>query len=612
MFVFRMNKSIIGIYGFVLGALALLVLPRCAKVGMPSGGLKDSLPPVPVKADPPNYSINFSSNRIDVQFNEFIQLKNVNRELIISPPLEKDPVVRLRGKGFVVDLDAELRDSTTYTLNFGNAVADNNEGNVRVNYEYVFSTGSYLDSLFIQGKILHAFTHKPPEEPFFINLYRSLEDSVPLKEAPDFISKSREEGTFAINNLLSDTFRLFALIDANFNLIYDIREEPIAFLDSNIILNPEDFKLPPLPDTSLLTADTIQSGLTADSLVQDSIRQLKRKRGLPELVLYFFTAEPEIQYITDYTRTKEDQLTILFNRPPRGEVDFRALNIPDSNWYIREPSLLGDTISLWVVDSQAVAMDSIELAFHYYKTDSFLNLQAFTDTLIFQYFEGSKASGKKRSESAQATESPFNLNVTTIPRKGGVLDMNREYTFRFPRPPRSYDTSLMDFFRVEDTLQIPELPVLYRKENKPLDLYLKLRQEGGEQYKLDLYPGAFRDYLGNTNDTTQLTFSVQVPEHYGSIFLNLGGLKKRSVIQLLDKSDKPVRQKPALMDGSIEFPFLEPGEYRFRLFYDPNANERWDTGDYLEKKQPERAFHFEQFVNVRANWDLEVSWDLQE
>ncbi len=214
----------------------------CAQQGSPSGGPKDEDPPLVLESDPPNYSTRFEAKKIQITFDEFIVLDNVNQQLVVSPPMEEKPEVRLKGKSLFIEFTEELKDSTTYTLNFGSAIKDLHEGNKLLNFEYVFSTGNVLDSLSIRGTLKYAWDHTVPKDPITIMLYEELRDSVPLTEIPLYVGRSDDSGVFSINNLKADTFKIFALKDGNYNLLFDLPSEEIAFLDSALIVNADFFR----------------------------------------------------------------------------------------------------------------------------------------------------------------------------------------------------------------------------------------------------------------------------------------------------------------------------------------------------------------------------------
>ena len=286
----------------------VLLLNRCATVGSPSGGPKDIDPPKVVQFKPPNRSTEFEGKDIEIKFNEYLNLNNVNQELIISPPMNKKPIVRTKGKGIIIMLEDSLRNSTTYTLNFGNAITDLNEGNVLENFEYVLSTGKYIDSMSVVGNIVQAFTLEPVKEPVTIGLFENLSDSAPLISIPSFIGRTNSSGDFAIRNVKTGNYRLFALQDGNNNLKYDMLSENIAFADSTLKLYPEY-----LSSSNLVLADTsllkifINDSLPTDSLGRaildtimiDSILKASNLNYSVYVPLYLFEEEDQLQFLIE-------------------------------------------------------------------------------------------------------------------------------------------------------------------------------------------------------------------------------------------------------------------------------------------------------------------------
>ncbi len=219
-----------------LSLIGGLFFYSCAKVVAPTGGPKDEEHPLIVEVNPPDYTVNFDSKKISITFNEYIQLKDLNNNLIISPPVGEKPDVKVKGKTLVIEFNEELKDSTTYNIYFGNSVQDYNEGNPIENFEYVLSTGTYIDSLSISGKIINSF-NLLPEEGVYVMLYKDLEDSVPIKQIPIYISKTNKEGLYRINNISNNKYKLFALRDFNKNYLFDLPNEDIAFIDSLVLFD---------------------------------------------------------------------------------------------------------------------------------------------------------------------------------------------------------------------------------------------------------------------------------------------------------------------------------------------------------------------------------------
>jgi len=203
----------------------------CAQQGSPSGGPRDEDPPRVLECTPPNYSTQFESRKIQITFDEYIVLDNVNQQLVVSPPMEEQPTVKLKRKSLIIEFEEALRINTTYTFNFGDAIKDLHEGNKLQNYEYVFSTGEILDSMSVRGNLKYAENLEVPDEPFSIMLYSDLRDSVPLLDIPLYVGRSDDSGVFSVNNLRPDVYKVFALKDGNNNFLFDLPSEEIAFLD---------------------------------------------------------------------------------------------------------------------------------------------------------------------------------------------------------------------------------------------------------------------------------------------------------------------------------------------------------------------------------------------
>lgn len=325
----KINKT----YILYICVFTLILFENCAKRGHPAGGPKDIEPPKVVKSTPENYTTNFNKQEFRVEFDEYIQLDKIMKELIVSPPMKKQPVVKLRGKLIEVEYEDTLRENTTYTFNFGNAIVDNNEGNPLKNYEFVFSTGDYLDSLSVRGMLVNSFDLKPYKEPLYVMLYDNLTDSAPLLEIPYYINRTNEEGYFSINNVKNDTFEIFALKDANNNMIFDMPNEIIAFVDSVLMLKGELYhEWISMRDT--VAGDTIIDSLIViqdtiiemeDTTIVDSIPPEKHKNYAFHVDLFAFEQEQIIQYLTDNSRPQSKKLKLTFNMPLHEPADRKSV-----------------------------------------------------------------------------------------------------------------------------------------------------------------------------------------------------------------------------------------------------------------------------------------------
>lgn len=587
------------------------------------GGPKDETPPRVVKSSPDNYSLRFKEKRIEIEFNEFIQLKNINQELVVSPPPEEKPVVRLKNKSVIIDLNGTLLDSTTYTLNFGQAIVDNNESNLLENYQFVFSTGNYIDSLGISGFILNAFDLKASEEPVTIMLYDVLYDSVPFKKIPMYIGKSTKKGNFEINNVKNDTFKVFALKDKNYNLIYDLPDEEIAFLDTTIILSAEQIRefldsVIRTADSSVndsfiaISADTLASplpdSLLQDTLVPDTITFPKRTKYSVSFDLLLFKEDNKPQFLTGSSRTDRKKLGFYFNRPPSDTMMIEPLNFSsDSNWYLLEENVSGDTLIYWIKDSVIFKLDTLKFHLQYLVTDSINNYIPFDDTVRLTYSSDAIKSRKKD----QTELKKENLRLSVSIGNGATQDTYKAITINSVFPIESTDISRISLFKKEDTLEYAQKFNFHADTLQIRKYWIEHEWEEITNYRLFIEPLAFTDIYGVTNDTINIAFKTQSLEHYGKLVLNLTNADQTLLLQLLSEKDNIIRIRQLNGSGVVEFPYLEPGKYKLKVIYDSNNNGKWDTGRYLQKLQPEKVQFYSGEINIRSNWELELSWDLK-
>ena len=315
-------------------ACLLIIAIRCAKVGYISGGPKDVDPPKMLGSTPPINSINFKGKKISIDFDEYLQLKDVNQQLNISPPLKKKPTVWLKNKSVIVQFTDTLKDSTTYTFGFGNSIADNDEGNVLPNFEFAFSTGNYLDSLCIRGRIFNAFTSKPDKEQYLAMLYKNLSDSAPYKEVPMYTARTDDYGYYSINNVKPGIYRLYGLRDKNYNYKYDPKSESFAFIDTAVSLTPltvkklADKKAIFPPDTVSSWKDSTHKKVFIDSL------KLRRNRNSLYFDLYSFREKDYRQFIRSYIRKYRRCINLGFNNPLKNDsIIFTPINVKANNWY---------------------------------------------------------------------------------------------------------------------------------------------------------------------------------------------------------------------------------------------------------------------------------------
>lgn len=583
-----------------------MVFSRCAKMGSLTGGERDENPPVVLSSTPVNYSLNFDRDRIEISFDEFIVLDNVNQQLVVSPPLEEKPDVRLRGKSLIIDVNNELKPNTTYTFNFGESITDNNEGNILRNYEFVFSTGDFLDSLSIGGNLLNAFDLTAPEDPVTVMLYDTIYDSVVYKEIPVYIGKTDEEGLYRINNLKADTIKLFALQDVNNNFLFDLPNEKIAFLDSTVIIDPEFFSRVVEEEMDSILSDTtaeedVLESFTVEEI--DSISQPGRKKAPSGLMvdLFLFEEENQIQFLSDNRRAQRNKIEFSFNRPVTDSFQYRSLDPQRHDWYLEQSGMDRDSFTLWIADSTVMMQDSILLSLEYTVLDSLERPVTQVDSLFFIYRE--PRTGRKREG---MEESEKKLDIRTF-RKNETVELNAVPKFLSTTPLAGFDTSRIVFTGMQDTLELRED---YRLEHNPLDLLsLKFLKEWvpGRSYGFIAYPGAFRDIYGLTNDTIDVGFKIREESYYGQLTVTiLDSIGSPVIVQLMDNKETVLKEEKITQPGSVQFAYLKAATYKVKFIDDRNGNGTWDTGKYIESRQPEKVDYYEGDIKVRSNWEMEI------
>jgi len=558
----------------------------------PTGGPKDTIPPVLLRSVPPMYATNVTRDKIILTFDEYIKLEKISEKLVLSPPQEQLPSFRIRGKGIEITFEEALDDSTTYTLYFADAIVDNNEGNKLENFEFAFSTGPIIDSLRFAGKVLDAYTLKP-REGVFVMLYTSLEDSIPIKERPRYVTKTNKEGQFFLSNLKFGNYKIFALADGNSNYKFDQVSEEIAFLDYPI-------------DTSMLRRPS-EMMLNTESSV----------------TLHLFEEENRVLSLTDYSRPQRRRLNMGFSRPIVGDIEMSPANVEADTlepWFVKGSSVAGDSIDFWITNNELSIVDTLVVLASYQKTDSLMNLVQTHDTLRMFYQDRPQAARRPRrgEEETKEEQKPVvkKLSVSTSVGRGASLTPTEKIRLTFGMPLQKVDTTQISLFNQSDSIMIPMLG--FKADTlDPRLYYINHQWENNKSYELSLLPNAFTNLDGATNDTLTYSFKGANPEQFGVIKASLTGVSPNVIVELLTDKESVVTQKIVDTDGEVVFSYVKPGKYFIRFILDANKNGKWDTGWYLKNRQPETVFIYEdqsanKEIQVRANWEYELNFNLKK
>ena len=568
-----------------------IVIASCAKRSSPSGGPKDEKPPVVVASEPENGTINFKGDHFIITFDEYVVFDKLNEKFMVSPPMGIKPDIYLRGKSLHVDFNEELRDSTTYTFYFQDAIKDLNEGNPFPNLQFVFSTGNVLDSLSVAGTVLQA-SNLDAGKNVLVILHFNKADSAPKKLLPDYLSLADANGNFRINNIRNGNYNIFALIDNNNNKEYDLSDEAFAFADSVIYINPTDNYV----SSVSVTADTSQSGTIT---VSDSIPSVTTEKMHN---LYLFTAAPRAFYLKSSDRKNQYNLLYVLSLPP-DTLEFEiSIEGKGEDGYLIERNIAGDSINIWLRDTALISQQEINTIVRYPLTDSTGAVILATDTIPMRYIP-------PRAPRIISTQNPYRISSSIV---GGSIKPGQDIRFTSPTPFIPPDTTKI---RVYEAVEKSRISIPYSLRNDTVYTryyYLKGSFKEGGKYQIVAEEGGFGSIYGESNDSTGFPFSVRAASSYGNLLLDLKGVSGDIIVQLLDDKENRVSEREISTDGKIEFRLLEKGRYRLRAVYDLNGDGKWTTGNYDIRLQPEPVTYFGELVEIMVNWDHPFTWDLSE
>ena len=555
----------------------IVIISSCANPGMPEGGYRDTIPPVLLKTDPVYKSVNNKSSEVRLTFNEYLSTEEISEALVVSPPMAKKPSILTKSKTLIVKFNEELKDSTTYSLDFKSSLADNNEKNIIEDFRFSFSTGPVYDSLRVSGHLANAFNLKPVEKGLIL-LHSNLHDSAVFKIRPDYIAKTDKEGKFLIDNIAPGKYHIFALNDANNNLLYNEGAEEIAFYDS-IVVPSAVFEAEP---------DTIRTE-------KDTIVVLGHTHFSPEpIYLSQFTEDLFEQYLETGKRDSRYKCTFVFGEPVKDTFALRLLNYNTENWYQIEYNEKFDSLSVWITDTLAAKIDTLMAEVAYFQLDSTDQVFLKKDTVELAFVDLEKERAQKRKkdkdESDKKAVEQFGW-ITDL--TGSTVDLNKKLGITAPEPLFAFDETKIIMYLSEDTLKTP-LKFSFEKDTTTYRKYLIGYQwTPGTTYSFEIDSAAATNIFGITSRKFTTRFSSREEDFYGSLELDLSNVEMPLVVQLCSNSDeeKVVAERFISADGKVLFDYLLPEKYKIKLIYDSNGNGKWDTGSFQDKTQPEKVIY---------------------
>lgn len=591
----------------VLTILIAALLYSCASIGRPTGGNKDIDPPVFTGSNPAQSSTNVKNQSIVLHFNEYIVLKDQSTKVVVSPAQKENPSIRANGKRINIELRDTLIPNTTYSIDFSDAIQDNNENNPLQGFSFAFATGDTIDTLQISGIVLNARDLEPQKE-FFVGVHSCLDDSAFSKLPLERIARTNELGQFTIRNIKPGRYHIFALNDADRNYKF-ARSEDLAFLDEIIVPSV----------TEIETMDTVFTS----QMVTDTIYKATHSLFLPnDILLSSFNEDYKSLYLVNNERTSDRRFNVLFSAPSDSLPTLEVLK-PEGfdnskKWYILDNSQHNDTLNYWITDTMLIKSDSIRVNMRYLHTDT-NDMRTFTNDTIYFNLKKMKKKGNKKVEKKKEEEGKDSLD--SIPQiqllkfaaaSSGTIDVYAPFRFKSEEPIDSINPAMIHLKQKIDTIWEDRGIVELKRDSASSILNYKVEYdwEPGGTYGITIDSLAITGIYGLYNGTISQEFKVKELEEYSNLFFKVN-VTDSAFVELLDKSDKVVRTAP-VENGMADLFNINPGEYYARIVLDANGNGKWDTGNYSQHLQPEEVYYFSKKLNLKQNWDIEETWDIYE
>lgn len=601
----------------IMSLLPALVLVACASIGAPDGGPYDEDPPVLLKATPVLNATGVSAAKITLEFDENVTLQNAFENVVVSPPQFEMPVIKYSGKKVMVELLDTLKPNTTYSIDFGSAIVDNNEGNPYENFAYVFSTGEKVDTFAVSGTVLNAQDLEPIKG-MLVGLHSCLVDSVFNTLPFERVSRTDSRGRFTIKGIAPGKYRVYALADANQNFLFDQKSEMLAW-SSDIV---EPYAVPAVrPDT-----------IWRDSTTIDTIRMVSYTRFMPDdIVLRAFKENFVTQYLVKHTRDPHNKLSFFFAAPNEQLPQLEGLGFDFSDAYVLESSAKNDTLVYWLKDSLLYRSDTLALKLSYKAFEASGDTIDRTDTLYISSRKRWENVVKQQRKKLEDDEKNFLRRAKSLPgydeenppvyvpptkelpvRFSGSssMDLNAVCTFSFDEPLLTVDTSAISVELKVDTLWTPVESVFSRDSVniRQYNIFAEWRPE--QTYLVKADSAAFKGLYGGVSTKFEREIKFKSLDDYALLHVNIAGVGNEGIVQLLNAAGNAVMENHT-SNGRCSFYFVKPGVYYMRLISDTNGNGKWDTGDYAKGVEPEKVFYYHHSLELRALFEYtQDDWDI--
>ena len=579
----------------------VVMLYSCASIGRPDGGPYDETPPRFIGSTPAAGALNNQRTKVSLLFDEFIKLEKATEKVVVSPPQVQQPEIKASGKRIQVNLLDSLKANTTYTIDFSDAIVDNNEGNPLGNFTFTFSTGTQIDTMEVSGTVLDA-SNLEPIKGILVGLHSNLNDSAFTKLPFDRVARTDSRGRFSIRGVAPGKYRIYGLMDADQTFTFNQKSEVIAFNDSLVIPRMEE----------RIRMDTAW----VDSLTYDTIVERKYMHYLPDdLILRAFKEFNYSQYLIKSERLVPQKFTFYFAGQADTLPTLKGLNFDERDAFVIEKNPRNDTIHYWVKDSLLFKQDTLAISLTYLYTDTLNQLVSRTDTLNLvskQKYKKEEPEKKKKKKKKDEEDEPEPTKF--LPVNVGApssMDVYGAISLTFDEPIARFDSAAIHLKEKVDTLW-KDIPFEFEQDSLNLKRFnLYYDWEPGNEYEFSVDSTAFHGIYGLFTDKIKQGFKVRKLEEYASITFLVTGADSTAFVELLDAQDKVVRRRRLTDGGYADFYFLNPGKYCARLVNDRNGNGIWDTGNFEKGEQPEEVYYYNMILEPKANWDLDKqSWDI--
>ena len=594
-------------------SLVSFLMSGCARMGQPDGGWFDDDPPVVVGSEPADRAVNVTDKKITIRFDEYIKLADATQNVIVSPPQMEMPEIKATRKNIVVELKDSLQPNTTYTIDFSDAISDNNEGNPLGNYAFTFSTGEQIDTFQVAGHVLNAEDLEPLKG-VIVGLYSDLSDTVFKTKPLQRVARTDGSGHFVIKGVAPGEYRVYALQDADGDYTFNQKSELLAF-------SHQTYKPSAAPD---VRKDTIWR----DSLHIDNIIPVPYTHYYPDdVVLLGFQEKQTDRYLLKQPERKDaERITLYFSYGHEELPTIRGLNFNAESAFIVETNERKDTLNYWLRDTTLINQDTLSMELSYLMTDTMGVLYTQVDTVDVL----AKTSYEKRQKELRKTIEDWQKKQERLKKRGEPYDSimppealkvayhvqpqmspDERITIEMPSPLARCDTAAIHLYTKIDTLWY-RTPFEFRRQEHTLRTYEFLAEwEPGTDYSLEVDSAAFIDLYGIASKPFKQGIRVRPLDDYATLLFQIGAPADTTwVVELLDKGGKTLKQVYVDSSGNAEFFYIVPGIYYARAIHDRNRSGEWDTGDYALDQQAEEVYYYPRSIECKAKFDVTLQWNM--